>query len=76
MNGPVDVSPAMFAWEKFRDFAQSKGWTVELTPCGRTMCAKRWSIIFGPGSGTDYADLINRLGYVDGFMKKHSSGRK
>jgi hypothetical protein len=67
------LSESARAWERVRDFAVSTGWTVELTPAGRTRCTKAGSIILGPGHGASiavYQDLIERLGYVDGFMSR------
>ena len=37
---PAQVSPAVLAWEHFRTLAERRGWTVELTPRGRTKCTK------------------------------------
>jgi hypothetical protein len=74
----VAISEAATAWETARDFAQSKGWSVELTPRGRTICRKAGSVVFGPGHGSSvaaYRDLIDRLGYVDGFMSACRSRR-
>ena len=67
------VSEAATAWETVRDFAQTKGWTVDLTPRGRTCRRKAGSVVFGPGHGASvhaYRDLISRLGYVDAFMAR------
>jgi hypothetical protein len=73
MGAAPPLSESARAWERVRDFAVAKGWTVELTPTGRTKCTKAGSIIFGPGHGASiavYHELIDRLGYVDGFMSR------
>jgi hypothetical protein len=67
----LNLSEAPQPWEAVRDFAQAKGWAVELTPRGRTVCRKAGSVVFGPGHGASidvYKDLIDRLGHVDRFM--------
>ena len=67
---PAQVSPAVLAWERFRTLAERQGWAVELTPRGRTCCRKAGSVVFGPGSGTDYRNLLARIGHVDAYRAK------
>jgi hypothetical protein len=78
MSAAPSLSESARAWERVRDFAVAKGWTVDLTPGGRTRCAKAGSFVFGPGSGASicaYHELIERLEHVDGFMAAHTRSR-
>jgi hypothetical protein len=45
---PLQLSEAAIAWQEVRDFAQAKGWTVELTPRGRSAARRTARSSSGP----------------------------